>query len=55
MLILRSATRMLYQLVRGSSRTGRWWVPIVIVLLLIAQALAGATAVVVPSATYSLF
>ena len=53
--MLRSATRMLYQLVRGSSRTGRWWVPIVIVLLLIAQALASATAVVVPSATYSLF
>lgn len=36
-------------------RTGRWWMPVVTVLLVLAAVLVAAVKVVVPTAVYTLF
>jgi hypothetical protein len=36
-------------------RSGRWWLPVVIGLWLVAAALAGAAHVVVPTSLYTIF
>lgn len=52
---VRHLGRMLADLLLLGVRTGRWWVPVALVLLAVGALLAFTAKVVVPSATYVLF
>lgn len=47
--------RFLSDLAAYGWRTGRWWVPVVTVLLVVVAFLVAAVKVVVPTAVYTLF
>jgi hypothetical protein len=51
---LRYAGTLLANLLRFGARSGRWWVPTIIVLLAVASVLVIAIKVVVPATVYTL-
>ena len=53
--MLRAASRFVIDLVAYGWRTGRWWMPIVTVLLLLVTLLLATVKVVVPTTVYTLF
>lgn len=55
MLRLRHAGRFMSDLIVYGWRTGRWWMPVVTVLLVLVAVLVAAVKVVVPTAVYTLF
>ena len=52
---LRHLGRNVSDLLAYGWRTGRWWMPIVTVLLVVVAVLVAAVKVVVPTAVYTLF
>jgi hypothetical protein len=55
MLAMRHALRLLLQFGMLGTRTGRWWFPVLVLLLAIGAMLALTAKVVVPPATYVMF
>ena len=55
MLAARHAARLVRQLLVLGVRTGRWWFPVLLVLLGLGAVLALTAKVVVPTATYVMF
>lgn len=51
----RSAARMVIDLAQYSLRTGRWWLPAILVVLAVAAVTAAAIQAVVPTLVYALF
>ncbi|HMS14941.1 MAG TPA: hypothetical protein PKD80_17715 [Microthrixaceae bacterium] len=51
----RAVAQLLGDLVSLGARTGRWWVPVIVVMLGIGAAVAVSAKVVVPAATYVMF
>jgi hypothetical protein len=54
-LAVRHAASLLRDLCLYAIRSGRWWVPLVIVVLVVASVLVATAKAVVPVATYTLF
>jgi hypothetical protein len=52
---LRHLWRMVTDLFTYSVRTGRWWLPVVVVMLAVAAALVAFVKVAVPTAVYVFF
>jgi hypothetical protein len=55
MLFVRHLARQGIDLVAYGARTGRWWFPMVLLLLAVGAVLAITAKAVIPSATYVLF
>lgn len=55
MIVLRHLSRFTLDLALYALRTGRWWMPLVTVLLVVVAVVVAATKVVVPTAVYTLF
>lgn len=55
MTAVRGVSRLASDLLAYGWRTGRWWLPIVTVMLVIAAFLVAAVKVVVPTVVYTLF
>ncbi|WP_426574215.1 DUF5989 family protein [Aquihabitans sp. McL0605] len=54
-LVVRHAGRFVTDLWLHAARSGRWWVPVVIVMIMVATVVAATAKVVVPTAMYTLF
>ncbi|QXC62426.1 hypothetical protein KSP35_06390 [Aquihabitans sp. G128] len=55
MLAIRHAGRFLVDLGAFAVRSGRWWIPVLILVLVVATALSSTAHVAVPVVTYTLF
>lgn len=53
--VVRSFTSGVRDLVWYTLRSGRWWVPLLLIVLALVVALAAAAQTVVPTAVYTLF
>ena len=54
-LVLRFAARAAADLGRYAARTGRWWLPLVVVVLMVGSIVVLMTKVAVPAVVYTLF
>lgn len=55
MLALRHAGRTAVDLVLYAVRSGRWWMPVLLIVIIVASLVAATAKVVVPTAMYTLF